>query len=365
MKRVLSNDDQKNHLLVLIHGFAGSPKDFANFKNRVLKYDDEYVVLVIDNSGKTTDGVVNGAKRAAFQVKSTLEQNQNISKISVVGHSLGGIYARYLVYLLDQNGTLNKLEPCVFATFATPHLGVRKPLTNPLNLVFQNLILRIFQTTRELGMLDTQDGSTPLLHQMVDEDYIRPLKRFKRRVLYANISNDFQVPYTTASLRHRNPYRGNALQGNSNDSLVKVSAPMLFSKEYPNISKWSLDKTHERKTVETAGLLETGVLHPAPCGQNVDPISAAKSFRGDSEKERLRDMMFKLDVHVGSWERYDVKFASLLAHEQIIGKRSCLPGYGVLSHFVETVLTKQDAEEMDPIIKAVLANQGTAKMNSL
>jgi triacylglycerol esterase/lipase EstA (alpha/beta hydrolase family) len=45
------------------------------------------------------------------------------SHISLIGHSLGGMYARYTAYLLDQAGVFAKLRPVTFMTMATPHLG--------------------------------------------------------------------------------------------------------------------------------------------------------------------------------------------------------------------------------------------------
>lgn len=70
----------------------------------------------------------------------------NLQKISFLGHSLGGLIARYAVAVLYQQNVMQKnveqgggecdseekrrgvvagLEPVNFITFATPHLGSR------------------------------------------------------------------------------------------------------------------------------------------------------------------------------------------------------------------------------------------------
>lgn len=41
----------------------------------------------------------------------------------------------------------------------------------------------------------------------IDSSYMRGLGLFKRRVLYACIAGDYTVPYCTAAIRSRNPYR--------------------------------------------------------------------------------------------------------------------------------------------------------------
>jgi hypothetical protein len=40
-----------------------------------------------------------------------------------------------------------------------------------------------------------------------DSVFMRALRCFKRRVLYACIEGDYSVPYCTASISLRNPYR--------------------------------------------------------------------------------------------------------------------------------------------------------------
>ncbi len=39
-----------------------------------------------------------------------------------------------------------------------------------------------------------------------DSPFIEGLKNFQKRVIYANVLNDIQVPYSTAAITPKNPY---------------------------------------------------------------------------------------------------------------------------------------------------------------
>lgn len=49
-------------------------------------------------------------------------------------------------------------------------------------------------------------GEPPLLAKMTGEEYLAPLRRFQRRVLYANTKLDTTVEYPSASVRMDDPY---------------------------------------------------------------------------------------------------------------------------------------------------------------
>ncbi|GBG26708.1 Protein FAM135B [Hondaea fermentalgiana] len=205
------------HLVVFLHGLWGSSGDFENFVAHLACQPNakEFLLLPISKNSSTMDGVRKGAERALDEVRETVAAcEQKVDRISIVGHSLGGIYARYLAYLLDHEGFLEDMEPIVFATFATPHLGARKPPGGPISAIWNTFVLRFCPTVRELGLHDSgfkdaeSGASKPILYAMgSEEDFLRPLRRFKRRALYSNIKWDLQVPYPTTAIRHRNPYK--------------------------------------------------------------------------------------------------------------------------------------------------------------
>jgi triacylglycerol esterase/lipase EstA (alpha/beta hydrolase family) len=99
---------------------------------------------------KTYDGIRAGGDRLVAECESVLFQFPSISSISLVGHSLGGMYARYIVGRLLERGWLaqpdvaasaastapasssqgelrpRRLHASHFVTLATPHLGAQQ-----------------------------------------------------------------------------------------------------------------------------------------------------------------------------------------------------------------------------------------------
>ena len=130
------------------------------------------------NVGKTHDGIRNGGARMANEVtnfiRSDVQQrigdktiaSQNVT-YSIVGNSLGGLYARYAVSLLPYQLQLHQhnpastatihLHPNVFCTTATPHLGVSRHTYLPLPRFAEAAIGAGMGTTgRDLFRLNSQ-----------------------------------------------------------------------------------------------------------------------------------------------------------------------------------------------------------------
>jgi Putative serine esterase (DUF676) len=61
------------------------------------------------------------------------------------------------------------------------------------------------QAGKEVMLRDDPDH--PMLLNMVDENYIKSLAKFKQLVTYANVRNDVAVHYCTAALRTTNRFK--------------------------------------------------------------------------------------------------------------------------------------------------------------
>ena len=182
---------------------------------------------------------------------------------SMVGNSLGGLYARYAISLLpyqlplikddvknqQQTALVCRLHPNIFCTTATPHLGVSKHTYLPIPRILETIIGTGMRTTgRDLFRLNSSnnsqrnlrssnkvltrvksDGSDSpadgiktttsttsttknddddddeqmqcIIRKMcLQEKYLSPLRNFRQRVAYANAyCTDFQVPTSTAA----------------------------------------------------------------------------------------------------------------------------------------------------------------------
>ncbi|PIA46579.1 hypothetical protein AQUCO_01500254v1 [Aquilegia coerulea] len=232
------------HLVVMVNGIIGSA---GNWKFAAKQFLTRYPQDVLVHCSKrnysvlTLDGVDVMGERLAEEVISIIKQRPELQKISFVGHSLGGLIARYAVGKLygqsivrdldkmnedctpegplceggKSKGKIAGLEPMNFITFATPHLGVRGHKQVPLFGSFHILekaarhtswMLR--RTGKHLFLTDNENGKPPLLLQMVNDSedlkFLSALHSFRRCVTYANARFDFIVGWRTSSIRRQN-----------------------------------------------------------------------------------------------------------------------------------------------------------------
>ncbi|OTA96454.1 hypothetical protein M434DRAFT_392886 [Hypoxylon sp. CO27-5] len=207
-----------DHLCVLVHGLWGNPnhmKSIAKALRDTYSEDKLYLLVAKRNSGSFTyDGIERGGERVCLEIEEELETIRNkggkITKLSIVGYSLGGLVARYAVGLLEMRGVLREVEPMNFVTFASPHLGVRTPLRGWHNHLWNVLGARTLSMSgRQLFTIDDfRDTGRPLLAILADPEsvFMSGLRRFKRRTLYANVVNDRSAVYYTTCIAKTDPY---------------------------------------------------------------------------------------------------------------------------------------------------------------
>ena len=138
------------------------------------------------------------------------KSGSKITKLSVVGYSLGGLIARYCIGLLHSRGWFDRIQPVNFTAFASPFLGVRTPVRGYHSSVWNTLGSRTLSTSgTQLFLIDTfRDTGRPLLSVLADADsiFMRALALFKNRVLYANVQNDRSAPWYTTGISSTDPY---------------------------------------------------------------------------------------------------------------------------------------------------------------
>ncbi|CAL9116026.1 unnamed protein product [Musa textilis] len=225
----------------------------------------------------TFDGVDVMGERLADEVISIVANNPGLQKISFVGHSLGGLIARYAITLLyeksiqkhsseengecedntpgttcvDKNfkGKIAGLEPINFITFATPHLGSRLHKQIPILRGFYTLEKMAYHTCwifgrtgKHLFLKDKDNGKPPLLVQMVNDygdlRFMSALQSFKRRVAYSNVCFDFIVGRKTSSIRHQHelPKRQDFMKNSEYRHIVYVKKPIITDVPQMNFS---------------------------------------------------------------------------------------------------------------------------------
>ncbi|KAG7402094.1 hypothetical protein PHYBOEH_007308 [Phytophthora boehmeriae] len=226
------------HIVVLVHGNNGSAADFDAVEDALRTKYGEKQMLIVKSSANEPDtslGVEIGGTRLAKEVVEAvfayeLSPVVDTYKLSMICHSLGGLYARYAIVQMMQSLSCLNMEYVDFVTICTPHLGSRRargPSTvkNILRLgVHKVLASRTIygltgidllldaheQEQAQERMSDASDvePARPLLEVMSDEDseFIRSLRRFRNGTLVAMTDGDVVVPYPSASMRSHSPY---------------------------------------------------------------------------------------------------------------------------------------------------------------
>jgi hypothetical protein len=254
------------HIIVLVHGFMGNPAEMGyireSIKNAVVAAGSNNTDTDINananvggtqvhqrfvihsstcNSENTYDGIAVGGSRLAQEINqlvehvveksdcgssdngisassssnSTISNSNSNSKernqasqqqqftLSIVGNSLGGLYARHALAGIDWDIGRPKssappvmLIPMVFLTTATPHLGISQHTYVPLPRAAEFVVA---QGMKETGRDFFQ--FTTVLEDLFCKDYfLDPLSSFQHRIAYINVyGTDFQVPTATAA----------------------------------------------------------------------------------------------------------------------------------------------------------------------
>lgn len=191
--------------------------------------------IVVSSMYNTTTTTVASASSSSSSSSSPDPRQFPTISLSFVGNSLGGLYARYALSQIPSLSTLfhrvkhsgdggnNRnnhdegydddecsnpktsdedtivdvvVQPAVFCTTATPHLGLdgNTYLKTPRWMEWI-IASTLSKTGRDLFRF------TPILDQMATEAiYLSPLQRFRKRMAYCNVhQTDFQVPTATAA----------------------------------------------------------------------------------------------------------------------------------------------------------------------
>ena len=203
------------HVVVLVHGIMGTHKELSYVKEALerefklaLSLDDEFskhflVHAASCNDDNTLDGIEAGGRRLAIEINELLrnETKDGHVALSMLGNSLGGLYARYALPYIDwnragQTNAENLVFPNVFITTATPHLGLRDMTILPLPRSIQSAgASRLKTSGKDLFQF------TDTIHQMcLDPEFLRPLAKFSKRIAFANtFSTDAPVITSTAA----------------------------------------------------------------------------------------------------------------------------------------------------------------------
>lgn len=198
---------KNHHLIVLVHGLWGSSSNLARFESVIHHSLETSEVCNFHTYApscfshfKTYDGVEAIGDYVLVDLFKHLkilkeEHSIVINQISFIGYSLGGLITRYVIGELYRTGFFKEVEPYVFATMATPHLGCTfYNHTRFLNVLGSNLL---GQTGKDLFLVEGEAG---IVYRLSDPDecYYQGLQQFKSRIVTANSKFDRTVGFYSA-----------------------------------------------------------------------------------------------------------------------------------------------------------------------
>ena len=191
---------QPKHVIVFQHGSHGCVEDFNTIKDKLnedVKNSKEIEVIIWESNSCSWFGTDVGVMKVAEKISSELDEyltpqleNSEIN-ISLVGHSMGGLILRAMLGMSETLSHPN-VNLHTFISIASPHLGIRqmtwwmRALAYPFGLMASTTCLDLLQ-------------SNDCLSKLSDDHHINLLSKFKRRILYSNMS-DHLVSYNTSSL---------------------------------------------------------------------------------------------------------------------------------------------------------------------
>lgn len=197
------------HLVVLVHGLFGNPGHLSAMESSIdnilppalVKEVYIHKATCLSPIG-TFDGISDNAELLYTEIKQLITET-GATKLSLIGYSMGGLILRYVIGMFEQERLFLKIEPVLFATFATPHLGSRNTTPTLFGKAF-NTVGPIISGKTGLDLF----GVTSVLSDMSDpkSTFYLGLQRFKHLYLFANASKDRTVPFWTAFIVPINPF---------------------------------------------------------------------------------------------------------------------------------------------------------------
>jgi hypothetical protein len=192
----MNMDRPEVHLIVLQHGLWGVPLHLEALRKILEDTCPKDTVRIVNcdksPASNTYDGVDVCGDRLVELVKSITE-TENVTKLSLIGYSLGGLIVRYAAGRLDQEGFFDKVQPMNLATIATPHLGSWRLPQSWLDRTFNRMVpIMTSRTGYQLVLADAHAWGLPLFYLMSHKDVVfhKALHKFKNLMLFSNIQFD-------------------------------------------------------------------------------------------------------------------------------------------------------------------------------
>ena len=228
---IKKNEKEITHLCFLVHGLEGSSSDLRNMRSILQFYCPEIVFLLSEeNEDDTKDNIDKMGKRLSREINAFIEyytDRENI-RISLIGHSLGGLIIRAsLPYLKKYKNQFKTL-----ITLGTPHLGCSSNnflVSTGLKLLSK---LKDYKSLREMCIEDKNEYLVKLSEKEGFD--------FFENVILISAFNDGYVNFQSAKIIFDNPFRDKKLNAKMVKNIyekLKCSNVIKIGTFVPNLNK--------------------------------------------------------------------------------------------------------------------------------
>lgn len=252
--------NKETHLVVLTHGLHSNvDADMYYIKEQLdmnsQKTGENLVVRGFPgNTCKTEKGVKYLGSRVAEYIVGQL-YTENVTKISFIGHSLGGLVQTFAIAYIEMNFPwfFERVKPINFVTLASPLLGI--VTDNPAYIKAALSVGVVGKTGQDLGLQITQ-GKEPLLKLLPTGPTHKILKKFHNRTVYANSVNDGIVPLYTSALLYLD-WKGLARVANAQNVRKKSTGDSSADEQTGKIPNETLKQKSQKALKEDDDMITT------------------------------------------------------------------------------------------------------------
>ena len=188
------------HLFVLVHGYQATSIDMQEIKNHIAMIVPNSTFLWSEsNEGKGTEGWIEEmGENLAEEVNQFFEDEEDVgdevTKITFIGHSMGGIIIRWaLPHLLKYRKMMHG-----FCSLSSPHLGYAT-CKNKLIKVGLWVMQTWSKNTsiQQLSMTDSKEIADTLMYKISN---FKGMKWFKHIVLFSSVQDGY-VTFDSARIQ--------------------------------------------------------------------------------------------------------------------------------------------------------------------
>lgn len=229
---------KKQHLIILVHGYHASHFDMRVYQNFLAKIIPHSIFLISKANEDMTKKKIPqmGIDLANEIIKYVQETKSKFSKISFIGHSLGGVIIRTALNHLPQF----KAYFFSFVSLSSPHLGCQQNKSSLVNIgmTFMEKVQKD-QVISQLNMTDHEDPNQTFLYKLAENDQLNLFNN----VIMVSSPQDKYVPYTSARIQPVKPQNNDKMDNaifqmakhiwdrTNNDMIVRIDVDLRSEKK--------------------------------------------------------------------------------------------------------------------------------------